>query len=200
MIERLTYHQGRFPLRNWLPNGRPTRVGGLPATARAAIHLGAAASSGLGLGCAAHNSCVGRLWHGSRYFGLFNTPIAGVIFAMEVVMMEYTLMSFMPVILAYHGRAGGAGDVWQCARISDSRGGVRVADEPALDRGDCLVIGLPAGFFIHISQPQTLPLWLRLASVSAPGYWRGGFPKSKALVTTACGSANNQLAIMCYWR
>ena len=30
----------------------------------------------------------------------FNTPLAGVIFALEVVMMEYTLASFLPVILS----------------------------------------------------------------------------------------------------
>jgi len=30
----------------------------------------------------------------------FNTPIAGVIFAMEVIMMEFAIGSFIPVIIA----------------------------------------------------------------------------------------------------
>src|SRR5690606_17629258 len=35
----------------------------------------------------------------------FNTPMAGVVFAMEVVMFEYTLTGFAPVILAAVGAA-----------------------------------------------------------------------------------------------
>ena len=53
VIERLTYHQGRFPLRNWLNQwwvGVVSVLGGLSAGREGpAIHLGAAASSGLGL-------------------------------------------------------------------------------------------------------------------------------------------------------
>jgi len=30
----------------------------------------------------------------------FNTPLAGIIFSLEVIMMEYTLGSFVPVMLA----------------------------------------------------------------------------------------------------
>ncbi|MEE3112400.1 MAG: chloride channel protein, partial [Pseudomonadota bacterium] len=107
VIERLTYHQGRFPLRNWLNQwwvGVVSVLGGLSAGREGpAIHLGAAASSGLGLKLRLPNNSLRVLVACGTAAGIsasFNTPIAGVIFAMEVVMMEYTLMSFMPVILA----------------------------------------------------------------------------------------------------
>ena len=68
-----------------------------------AIHLGAASSSILGhaLGLP-HNSIRILISCGvaAAVAASFNTPIAGVIFAMEVVMMEYTILSFVPVILA----------------------------------------------------------------------------------------------------
>ena len=41
-----------------------------------------------------------RLWHGRRYSRRFHTPLAGVIFAMEVIVAEYTVAGFMPVMLA----------------------------------------------------------------------------------------------------
>ena len=107
VIERLTYHQGHFPLRNWLNQwwvGVLSVLGGLSAGREGpAIHLGAAASSGLGLKLRLPNNSLRVLVACGTAAGIsasFNTPIAGVIFAMEVVMMEYTLMSFMPVILA----------------------------------------------------------------------------------------------------
>lgn len=107
VIERLTYHQGRFPLRNWLNQwwvGVVSVVGGLSAGREGpAIHLGAAASSGLGqLLRLPHNSLRVLVACGTAagIAASFNTPIAGVIFAMEVVMMEYTIVGFMPVILA----------------------------------------------------------------------------------------------------
>ncbi|MED5558087.1 MAG: chloride channel protein, partial [Pseudomonadota bacterium] len=107
VIERLTYHQGRFPLRNWLNQwwvGVVSVLGGLSAGREGpAIHLGAAASSGLGLKLRLPNNSLRVLVACGTAAGIsasFNTPIAGVIFAMEVVMMEYTIAGFTPIILA----------------------------------------------------------------------------------------------------
>lgn len=68
-----------------------------------AIHLGAAASSQLGQRLKLPNNSI-RLMVGcgtaAAIAASFNTPIAGVIFAMEVVMLEYTVAGFIPVMLA----------------------------------------------------------------------------------------------------
>ncbi|WFM71394.1 chloride channel protein [Halomonas sp. CKK8] len=107
VIDRLTYHQGRFPLRNWLAQwwvGVVSVIGGLSAGREGpAIHLGAAASTGLGQYLRLPHNSLRVLVACGTAAGIsasFNTPIAGVIFAMEVVMMEYTIIGFMPVILA----------------------------------------------------------------------------------------------------
>ncbi|MDN6180257.1 MAG: chloride channel protein [Halomonas subglaciescola] len=107
VIDRLTYHQGRFPLRNWLTQwwvGLVSVLGGLSAGREGpAIHLGAAAASGLGQKLRLPHNSLRVLVACGTAAGIsasFNTPIAGVIFAMEVVMMEYTITGFMPVILA----------------------------------------------------------------------------------------------------
>lgn len=68
-----------------------------------AIHLGAAASSQLGQGLKLPNNSI-RLMVGcgtaAAIAASFNTPIAGVIFAMEVVMLEYTVAGFIPIMLS----------------------------------------------------------------------------------------------------
>ena len=107
VIDRLTYHQGRFPQRNWFTQwwvGLVSVLGGLSAGREGpAIHLGAAAASGLGEKLRLPHNSLRVLVACGTAAGIsasFNTPIAGVIFAMEVVMMEYTIIGFMPVILA----------------------------------------------------------------------------------------------------
>lgn len=67
------------------------------------IHVGAASASLLGQWMRLPNNSI-RTLVGCGVAGSiaasFNTPIAGVVFAMEVVLLEYTLAGFAPVILA----------------------------------------------------------------------------------------------------
>ncbi len=67
------------------------------------IHIGATSSSLLGQWLRLPNNSI-RTLVGCGVAGSiaasFNTPIAGVVFAMEVVLLEYTLAGFAPVILA----------------------------------------------------------------------------------------------------
>ena len=68
-----------------------------------AIHLGATSSSYLGqLFQLPHNANRIMIACGSAgaISASFNTPMAGVIFTMEVVMMEYSISGFIPVITA----------------------------------------------------------------------------------------------------
>lgn len=67
------------------------------------VHLGAVNGSLLGEWLGLPNNSIRTLVAcgvAAAIAASFNTPLAGVIFAMEVVMMEYTLSGFTPVILA----------------------------------------------------------------------------------------------------
>ncbi len=177
VIERLSYHQGRFPVRNWINQwwvGVISVVGGLSAGREGpAIHLGAAASSGLGEKLRLpHNSLRVLVGCGTAagISASFNTPIAGVIFAMEVVLMEYTIAGFMPVILASSMGAVVAQLVY---------GSEPAFQVPSVSLGSlfnlpwivmtALLIGLLAGVFIRIAQSDAWmarwPFAVRLGAV-----------------------------------
>ena len=107
VLERLIYHQGYLSWKNALVQ---FFVGGLSLSSGMSvgregpgIHLGAASGSWLGQQFHLPNNSI-RILVGcgtaAAISASFNTPLAGVIFAMEVVMMEYTIVSFIPVILA----------------------------------------------------------------------------------------------------
>jgi CIC family chloride channel protein len=68
-----------------------------------AIHLGAAGSSLIGHYLKLPNNSI-RVLVGcgaaAAISASFNTPIAGVIFSMEVIIMEYTIAGFIPANLA----------------------------------------------------------------------------------------------------
>jgi len=107
VLERLNYHQGYLSLRGLLLQffgGAVAIISGHSVGREGPnVFLGAASSSLVGQALKLPNNAIRTLVGCGTAAGIaasFNTPLAGVIFALEVVMMEYSLASFMPVILA----------------------------------------------------------------------------------------------------
>ncbi len=107
LLERLSYHQGRMPLANLLLQFIAATIslvsGHSGGREGPAVHLGAGASSLLGQYLRLPNNSLRTLvgcGTAAAIAAAFNTPIAGIIFAMEVVMMEYTVAGFIPVMIA----------------------------------------------------------------------------------------------------
>lgn len=107
VLERLHRHQGYLSFKNLLVQfftGAIALVTGQTGGREGpAIHLGASISSLLGQTLKLPNNSI-RVLIGcgtaAAIGSSFNTPIAGVIFSMEVIVLEYTIAGFMPVILA----------------------------------------------------------------------------------------------------
>jgi CIC family chloride channel protein len=107
VMERLNYHQGYISGRSFFAQfcaGVVSIIGGLSSGREGpAVHLGAACSSLLGQKMRLPNNSIRTLvacGTAAAISASFNTPIAGVIFAMEVVMMEYTVVGFTPVVIS----------------------------------------------------------------------------------------------------
>ncbi len=107
VMERLAQHDGRMPLPNALvqfAGGALSLLTGQSGGREGpAIHLGAAAGSQIGRWFDLPNNSTRSLvacGTAAAIAGSFDTPLAGVVFAMEVVMMEYTTAGFIPVVLA----------------------------------------------------------------------------------------------------
>ena len=107
VLERLHRHQGYLSFKNLLVQfftGAIALVTGQTGGREGpAIHLGGSISSLLGQTLKLPNNSI-RVLIGcgtaAAIGSSFNTPIAGVIFSMEVIVLEYTIAGFMPVILA----------------------------------------------------------------------------------------------------
>ncbi|MCP5324948.1 MAG: chloride channel protein [Oceanospirillaceae bacterium] len=107
VLERIQFHQGQMPLPNWLAQfigGIVCAVSG-QSTGREgpAVHLGAGTGSFVGRYLqlpTKNNQLLMACGVAAAISTSFNTPIAGVIFALEVILQEYRIIGFIPVILA----------------------------------------------------------------------------------------------------
>jgi len=107
VLERLAYHQGHLPLRNLVLQfvGAVMSIVSGHSVGREGpgVHLGAASGSLLGQWLRLPDNSIRTLvacGAAASIAASFNTPLAGVVFSMEVILMEYTIAGFTPVILA----------------------------------------------------------------------------------------------------
>ncbi len=107
ILERLAYHQGRLPWRNALVQfvgGAISMITGHSVGREGpSAHLGAASSNLPAQALALPSNSLRVLAACGAAAGIaasFNTPLAGAAFAMEVLLLEYTVAGFAPVILA----------------------------------------------------------------------------------------------------
>ncbi|HIQ15676.1 MAG TPA: chloride channel protein, partial [Leucothrix sp.] len=107
VIERVAYHQGYLTPRGFILQlvGAAVAIIGGHSVGREGPHayLGASASSLFGQFFKLPNNSIRTLVACGAAAGIaasFNTPLAGVIFSLEIIMMEYALHSFVPVMLA----------------------------------------------------------------------------------------------------
>ncbi len=107
VLERLSYNEGNMPFKNLclqFIGGTIAIVSGQSVGREGpCIHLGAASASLMGRKLQLPNNSIRTLvgcGAAAAIAASFNTPLAGVIFAMEVILMEYTIAGFTPVILS----------------------------------------------------------------------------------------------------
>ncbi|GGO88527.1 chloride channel protein [Marinobacterium nitratireducens] len=175
VLERLRYHQGHLPAGNLLAQFATAAIALLSGHSVGregpAIHLGAGGASLVGQWMRVPNNCMRLLVACGTAAGIsaaFSTPLAGVVFAMEVVLLEYTVLGFTPVIVAA---------VTADLVMRASLGAGPLLDVPALGIGTLseipmvmllgLLIGLLAGGFNRlmlgtVSLQTKLPLYVRL--------------------------------------
>jgi chloride channel protein, CIC family len=107
VLERLSYNEGNMPFKNLVMQfigGTIAIVSGQSVGREGpSVHLGAASASLMGQYLHLPNNSIRTLvgcGAAAAIAASFNTPLAGVVFAMEVILMEYTITGFTPVILS----------------------------------------------------------------------------------------------------
>lgn len=174
VLERMAYHQGECTPRAFFLQffGAAIAIMGGHSVGREGPHifLGASAGSLLGQRLSVPHNVTRALVGCGTAAGIaasFNTPLAGVIFALEVVMMEYTVASFIPVILA----AVSATTLTRLVYGADPVFSLPVTQMGALhDLGLVIVLGIAAGAIsaAFIQSVQTVALRAR----GIPIWWR----------------------------
>lgn len=107
VMERLAYHQGRLPWKNAMVQffgGAISMICGHSVGREGpSAHLGATSSNLPAQGLGFPNNSIRIIAASGAAAGIaasFNTPLAGAVFAMEVLLMEYTMVTFLPIIMA----------------------------------------------------------------------------------------------------
>jgi H+/Cl- antiporter ClcA len=160
VIERMAFHQGYLTLRGFLLQffGAAVAIISGHSVGREGpnVFLGAASGSLLGQFLTLPNNSIRTLVGCGTAAGIaasFDTPLAGVIFSLEVVMMEYTLAAFLPITIA----AGSATMVSIFVFGNEPAFVVPHIQQGALTQLPLVILlGLLAGtlsaFFIHLLQ------------------------------------------------
>jgi CIC family chloride channel protein len=192
VLERLAQHQGRLPWRNtlvqFIGGGISMVAGHSVGREGPSAHLGAASSNLPAQALNFPNNSLRVLAACGAAAGIaasFNTPLAGAVFAMEVLLMEYTVAGFVPIIMA----------TVSATALSRAVFGHHLAyNIPPMDLGSLVelpyilfcgvAIGVLAAGFSRLfqlvsSQGQRLPNWLR--------------PMLGGLVVGVCGMAVPQV-------
>ena len=186
VLHRLHNFQGRLPKRSWFTQfvgGVICLLSGFSVGREGpAVHLGA--------GCASQVGNWLKLPNNSRHTlvgcgvaaaisASFDTPMAGVIFAMEVIVMEYTIIGFVPVIMAsVMGAALSQAVFAGASELALVRNDMESLIELPFMVGCGLLIALSSALFIWLNitamRFRHWPLWQRLtlaAVITAAVAW-----------------------------
>ena len=107
VIERLRYHEGYLRVRGFFLQFIGASIALITGHSMGregpSIHLGGFVGSYLAQLIGLPNNAIRTLvacGTAAAISAAFNTPLAGVIFAMEIIILEYTFSSFIPIIIA----------------------------------------------------------------------------------------------------
>lgn len=178
VLDRLHNYQGHMPSKSWVVQfigGVISIVSGQSVGREGpAVHLGAGAASRIARALRLPNNSRHTLLAcgvAAAISASFDTPLAGVIFAMEVILMEYSIIGFVPVILSSVTGAALAQTVFNdpTPLLTPSHTDMRSLLELPLIAGFGILLACCAGSFIflHVKtlRLSQLPLSARMSLV-----------------------------------